>query len=301
MNYRDFINYVQKTVERKLAGESVTVELRKTIKTGDLEHDGLVLQREGGNPSPVLYMDQLYELYNNNNITPEEIAERITEAYHNSLNCPVPTAMEMEIWENVRDKVTFSVMNTRLNSKYLEDAVFDEYLDLALVYFVSIIDENNELYRSKVQESFLKEWGIDKSQLKELAMQNTKRIFGIRLQDIHEVILEAAGIRDSDAAGSIFENDNSQMYLLTNKSGLYGASNMFMEDVMECMAEHFENDLYIIPSSVHEVMIIPAAGMYTKDDINKMIRDVNMRVLKPEDILSDHVYVYSREQKRILI
>ena len=292
---------MQKLVADKLKERDVEVILKKTVKSGDIIQDGLMMQNKDSGQIPVVYLDELYEFYINNDLSVEEAADKVVEVYNSTSGPEVLDLDKYRNWENARDSITIRVMNTKLNRKYLEDAVYEIYLDLAIVYYITYITDDGEIYRCKVLEKLLDGWGIDAEVLKETAVENTKRMLGIRVQEIHEALINAAGIRDSETIDKITEYEGIPMFVLTNNYSVYGAANMFIDEVLKSIAEIFDTDIYIIPSSVHEVLIIPKNDMYTKDEINDMIKNVNLNVLAPEDILSDHVYVYSKECEMIII
>ena len=89
------------------------------------------------------------------------------------------------------------------------------------------------------------------------------------------------------------------MYVVSNKKNLFGASAILYSDYLEEWAEELECDLYVIPSSVHELLVMPAAHAYSGEEITEMIREINRTQVAREEILSDHVYIYRRNEGRI--
>jgi len=62
------------------------------------------------------------------------------------------------------------------------------------------------------------------------------------------------------------------------------------------IAEMFNTDIYILPSSIHEVIVVSSI-IKSAEDLALMVKDINRTELKPEEILSDHVYFYGKEEK----
>ena len=89
------------------------------------------------------------------------------------------------------------------------------------------------------------------------------------------------------------------MYVVSNKKNLFGASAILYSDYLEEWAEELECDLYVIPSSVHELLVMPVAHAYSGEEITEMIREINRTQVAREEILSDHVYIYRRNEGRI--
>ena len=87
----------------------------------------------------------------------------------------------------------------------------------------------------------------------------------------------------------------SGMYVASNSDKLNGSSVILYRDMLKNFAEsHDVEKLYILPSSLHEVIIIPDDANMEKDIqmLNEMVVSVNCTQVQPEEILSDHVYVY---------
>ena len=89
------------------------------------------------------------------------------------------------------------------------------------------------------------------------------------------------------------------MYVLTNSTGSLGAAALFYPDVKEKAAELMGSDYYILPSSVHEVILVPDNPSIDAKDLCKMVKEANRTVVEEKDILSDNVYHYSREDRRL--
>ncbi len=85
------------------------------------------------------------------------------------------------------------------------------------------------------------------------------------------------------------------MFILTNESRLNGATCMLYENVLDKFANEIKSDLYILPSSIHEVIILPKKEWYKKSDLESMINEVNTDNLSVDEILSDRVYMFERK------
>ena len=86
---------------------------------------------------------------------------------------------------------------------------------------------------------------------------------------------------------------------MTNRQEVNGASVLLYDDVLQTFALKKKTDFYILPSSVHEVLLIPADNQISMSTLSSMVRDVNSSQLAREEILSDHVYYYSLETDQI--
>ena len=89
------------------------------------------------------------------------------------------------------------------------------------------------------------------------------------------------------------------MYVLTNACKLHGSACILYEDLLVLISQKINNDFYIIPSSIHEVLLIPAENATSYDELSSMVREINSTQVSREEILSDHVYFYSRHTHKI--
>mgnify|MGYP000535630292 FL=1 len=92
-----------------------------------------------------------------------------------------------------------------------------------------------------------------------------------------------------------------QFYLVSNRRGKLGAICMCYPGVLESLSQRFEASLYVIPSSIHECMVIPDYDVFPEECLSDMVRDVNEKTVKPQEILSDHVYYYHRESGELTL
>ena len=95
--------------------------------------------------------------------------------------------------------------------------------------------------------------------------------------------------------------DAVEMYVLTNKQKMNGASCILYEHILNDFANQKNKDIYILPSSVHEVILVPVAEDIDRTELSRMVRDVNRNELEEGDVLSDRVYYYDRVRDEIQI
>ena len=85
-----------------------------------------------------------------------------------------------------------------------------------------------------------------------------------------------------------------KMYILTNQKGINGASCLLYPDVMNKLSEEFQSDFYVFPSSIHELILVPTHDNKSNNEYSNMVREINATQVAREEVLSDHVYYYSR-------
>lgn len=81
----------------------------------------------------------------------------------------------------------------------------------------------------------------------------------------------------------------------------YGACSILYPGMLEQLAERIGGDYYMIPSSVHEFLLVPREREQDREELKKMIAEVNRTELPPEEVLSDHLYLYCSREREVRI
>jgi len=303
MNYNDFILKVKKTIEERVKDDRVQVELQSIVKPNDMKYEAIIISKDSKICAPAVYLEDFYDMFLNGAAV-EEIADFILDFNEKCRSVPQMEYFDYYNWEDIKDTVTARVLNYAANEEYLKGAVYERYLDLAIVFYNTIINESRDVFSSKISVEQLENWGLSREYLQRTAMDNTKRLFGVYIQEVSEVFKDMLGregqMNDPEIMNALDDSERAPMYVVSNTARCHGSVVMFMNDVLEGIADNLEDDLYIIPSSIHEVMAIPVHARLKKDDVDDMIRDINLNLLEPQDILANHVYIYSREMKKII-
>ena len=135
------------------------------------------------------------------------------------------------------------------------------------------------------------------------AKENTQILLGHEIKSMSEVlcgIMEAEGTEESDEDYMLEMSDSVPMYVLTNKQKVNGAACMLYPDLIRQFSDRFGKNLFIIPSSVHELLLLPADHKDEASEIRCMIREINDTQVRVEEILSYSLYFYDRQKGEIL-
>ena len=97
------------------------------------------------------------------------------------------------------------------------------------------------------------------------------------------------------------EEPEPPMYVLSNSRMINGAAAMLYPDMLKDLSEKLDSNLYIIPSSVHEVIVFSDNLADDEKSLRDMIYTVNRTQMDPQDILSDSLYFYDRKEEKIFI
>ncbi|MDE6700802.1 MAG: hypothetical protein K2K10_07315, partial [Acetatifactor sp.] len=148
-------------------------------------------------------------------------------------------------------------------------------------------------------------WNCSTETLMQLAQDNTERLYPWEVHRMEDLLSEALPWEEQETSGlSSGEEDEAEgvpMRVLCNTQRIYGATCMIYPGVLHALAEEAGENLYILPSSVHEILLMPESEVDDTKYLQDMIREVNSTQVEPEEILSDNLYYYNRLEKRVEI
>ena len=282
--YSEYVEEVREAVERE-TGNRVTVQ--KVNKNNGLVLDGLTILAEGVNVSPTIYLNGFFEEYLSDGAV--AVAKRILAIYEaNKPKESVDISFFMDI-EKVRPKIKMKLINYEKNKELLEHVPYVRFLDLAIVFMVVLKSNcDNDFASILIHNHHLNLWNMDAEDLYNLAMENTADDFEIiPMKSIIEAIM------DEEAAGVVMDNAGIEMSILTNHSRLHGAVGIIHKEILnQYMKEKQAEKVLILPSSIHETILITCDTLPDMEYMKDMVKEVNATQVQPEEVLSDNVYVY---------
>lgn len=283
LDYDSFANILRDKISERM-GHGYNVNIHKVIKNNSLELDSLVVLKEGRNFAPNIYLNAYYESYMAGTSL-DEILNRLCMIYK---HCAIPAVQEDFEYslEAMKPYILFRLVNLKRNTKLLDKIPHIEFLDLAITFYCLVRNEDNCIGTIRISNDHLKKWNITLENLYQLAFDNTKRLFPPVLKTMEE-------------AGLPSQNETFPMYVLTNEMGIDGASCILYKDIIRKFALKVESDIYILPSSIHEILLIPVKEAPAKEYLRSMIKEINSSSLPVDEVLSDEVYTYFLEKDEI--
>lgn len=260
--------------------------------------DGLTILESGFNIAPTIYIHEYYQQLKKG--TPfSEIYKKIIDDYYRYRPTDNIDPCLFQDFQNIRHQIVFKLIHFERNRDLLKETPHIPFLDLAIVFYCLVASGPSGTATILIQNSHLKLWNTDTNTLYLLAKQNTPFLLSPYFEKMSRLLSDMLPSL-SEKEQQLFEDTLFPMYVLTNESRFLGASCILYEELLLDLSRKMNSDFYIIPSSIHEVLLIPATMDMDTTDFNQMIQDVNQTQLDQEEILSDHVYYYSREKNLIL-
>lgn len=190
-------------------------------------------------------------------------------------------------FEFVKGKIIPCLINTDLNCERLKDLVSRKFLDLSIVYRIVFVCNDFGITSTLIHKDMFSAWGISEEELYDLAFKNMKGDFSPTFTPIAEIL----------------NVPHNFMSVLTNKAFVYGAIWMTNMDVLDDISRKLDDNLYILPSSTNEVLIVGESCIdpdYSLNSIKETIVEINGKLVRKVDILSDHPYLYDRTEKKVI-
>ena len=304
MDMETFAGEICAAVEKEL-GIGFRAEVREVRKNNGVLLHGLLVLSEGQEVVPTIYLERFLEAYEAGAAF-EEVVRRVLSAYEEANTKGCIDMGFFRSFKDVRDRICYRLIGRKGNEGLLEGIPYVGFLNLAICFYYSYHGEMLGDGTILIHNSHMEMWGSNMMELLALSKRNTPRIrpwecWG--LQEIVKEMIEAEGMgNDTAVPEGILEAvcGDVPMMILTNTIRIHGAACMLYPGVLEKMAQRIGKDFFILPSSIHEVILLPDTGKESSEALKEMIRNVNSTKVAPEEVLSDTLYRYDSSQGRVV-
>lgn len=287
--FQTFLEKISKGIS-EYYGEAYQVEISRVRKNNGVIQYGITISCAASNISPTIYMEAMYREYRDGQPLSEIMKKviQIYEAY--KIEGQVDMGFFLD-FAQVKEKIVYKLIGYENNRELLYEVPHIRFLDIALVCYLGILHDTLGSAAIAVKQDMCRMWKVEKEELFELAKRNTQRILMPCISDIRRVL----GMPELPPA----ETEEAYMYVLTNNRKLFGAACILYPHVLQQFAQRTERNFYILPSSVHEVLLVPERPGFSGKAFEKIVQEMNRTQVSPEEVLSDSVYYYDREKKKL--
>lgn len=313
MNFTSFTQSILKDLQKKL-GDNYSVFSHHVKKNNGIELTGIVAKRKGCNTSPTFYIDDLYKT----GITQEETKKVADMLYDHFQAVEFEDDLDLSQFiefDKAKEKLAFKLIHAEKNKELLKLVPHKLFHNLAIVFYYTV--QEAPFYGKGailVHNSHMKQWEVSLDTLYETASKNTPLLFPSIIENMQEVMrgIFMDGLEDDilcaketeELLGEVWTQELTEnkmpMYVLTNKQKLHGAACMLYPGVLKAFAEKIQRDFYILPSSVHEVILVPADADTDKEALREIVTEINRTQVAEEEVLADSVYFYSKSMDKVL-
>ena len=288
MTYCQFIAAVKEEVECNVDG-NVKIDVHIALKNNDKERRGLVFQEEGINISPTIYLEEAYRDFRQGKEL-HKIVREILDVYESARFSKRWEVGNLREFDKMRKNVLCKLVNREKNREFLKDTPYIPFFDLAIVCYVLVELSERGIATMPVKSSQLKMWKIGEMELFQTARENVQKQFPAELRRMKDVMAEMLGMDAPDEEGD-------SMYVLSNETRNFGAVCIAYDHILDLIGSALKESYYIIPSSVHEMIIVPESKAPRREEIEEMVTEINETQVEEEEVLSNRVYFYNIQKK----
>ena len=292
---------------QKKMGNGYEIDLDWFWENNGRKNGKVTIRRAGTNICPAARLDRHFEMLEES--VSEMDLEKAAEEIIRECSRPIPmkesvTEMGLRItdYEFCKDRLLFKLVNTDWNQELLKENSHVPFLDLSVLFYLMVGEEEGMSATLLVSENLRKIWGVTAEELYLQALQNTPEkmppvFVEMNAWTFTRMMLEPESLPEMPEATKMERNT---LYCLTNRSGKYGAAAIQYPGVLKECAEKCGMDMVVFPSSVHEILLMPLGEGDSLDDFTEWVREINQSKLEEDEVLSDHVYRYDYKTGRLL-
>lgn len=294
MDFKEFVNKLEQDLKDAMADISpgATVDVRSVEKLQDGSYTGITISPAGGNVGMNLNANQLFDQMQDGQSYEGVLAVAVSTAERGLHDMPAVDVSELMNYEAAKKYLCFDVVGSDRNADMLEKVPHTDKENISMVYRLQLDSTENGAATVLITNAMMEQFGVTKEQLHADAMENAQEIRPADFRTMAAVMAEMMGMPEKMMADMA-----PPMYVATNQDKVHGAAVMFYTDFMDQAAKELGGDIFILPSSVHEVLILPDDGNMDAQELKEMVTSINASEVSPEDRLTDSVYHYDAQER----
>ncbi len=294
-----FCRLLEAEIKKRL-GDDRKIDFGKSNKNNGIKLPYVMIGKEKySNNAPMIYLEPYMEMYfSGTNMS--AVADMLVKDYlQHSRSKNIDTSVFSD-WESAKSSIFLKLINYEKNMELLADVPYVRFLDLAYIfYFVWEGQEFTVPATTVIYNRHMEAWGQTASSLYEISMKNTYKEENTSVVSMRDLIQEFT--REGLMENPEEEDEQVPMIVVSNAKRVFGASMMGNIRLLKTLADFKKKDLYILPSSLHEIIVLPAEAENPAEEFRAMVQCVNQKQVSPEEFLSDEVYYFNREKQEVTI
>lgn len=309
INQTDKLEAEDWSAEENVQEDKYDAELHKVIKNNGIVLDGITLRKKGQCISPNIYLNSYFDSYQMGKPM-AVIMEEIILRYQKLMEENDIEIADVFDFKAVKNDIVLRLVNYERNREMLKCCPHKKFLDLAITFRYIANRDQLGIASSLISNEEFAEWDIDIEDLYQIALFNTMREFPWHMDSLAKVIVDcirrrmpAETAQELEEELTVLERTENgvNMFVLSNDSGINGAVSILYDSVIKNFAKVQECNVFILPSSVHEVMLVPETAETGPEFLEGLVQDANQSAVGLIDLLSDHIYYYDKEKDQIYI
>lgn len=302
MTYEEFKEVVKETFVDYMpeSYRNMCIDIRPVVKVNEIL-DGFSFLGEEQFIVPTMYINPMYEEYKKT-----EDLQRVLQQAAKEMESTIKYALSLEEldFKAAKNNIVLQLVNTEQNKEMLMKIPHREFQDLSIIYrWIVKIDEDG-IQSSIISNSLAEDLGLTEEQMYKLALDNTRRILPPTIRSMKDVLykfLEGDGM-SAEEIDMMFDQDlpEKSMWVIGNDREVHGAASMLYEEYLHELSIQVGTDLYILPSSIHEVIAV-SVRMDDPYELAKVVNTINMGQVALSERLSNQVYHYDKDLRKLTL
>ncbi len=290
----DFIDFTKMMVckVQLYMGSDYEVTERSVTKNNSVTLTGIMAKHKDAKAYPTIYVDDIYD----SSLEEKDVdylAMKMAQSLANSKIDEEECLQDFTGFETAGKSIFLKVINAEKNKELLQDVPYRRFHNLAIVYYYSVNEKTSSgIATVLVNNEFIKKWEVDENTLYETAMDNIKAKCPPSISSMYET-LEKLG-------ANTVPDKKAPMYVICNEKQLFGARAIIDLEFLHQVSENIGCGFYILPSSIHELIIIPETIDTCAKDLVAMVTEINLTEVSAEEMLADSVYFYNQNEHKVL-
>lgn len=302
-----FIEEIVKVL-KEMVGDAYEIKVRRQVRLNDIVLYALNFIKGNQRYAKNIYVEPYYRVHNMG-FSIEEMARKVLDELHDDKEyvslLEEFSVMDWSNFDNIKDKLIVRIASQKYNQEFLQDKCYIPIMDLVKIFYVLVERDDIGITSIAIPKKSLDMWDVTLEQMEAIAEENMKRLFPAVITPLGDVMKEQYSLLSDECMEQIqsIEDFNVGMFILSNDSGINGASLMLDKDVLRGFAdEHGVNEVILIPSSLHECMLVPkgVSATLTEKSCLEMLHDANLEAVERRDLLSNNIYLYNRKSNIII-
>lgn len=229
-------------------------------------------------------------------------AQAVLEENYRNMEVENQNAQEEKFmeWETAKDKICMRVIGPKQRNDLKQTAFLIRFLNLSIMIYAQEDGCNDKIL--VITKEDVRMWGILEEEIIHRAFNNTKKNSRFVLRNLVGYLCDMLPYISESERNQIETAEKNPVYVLSTMNGSYGASSILFTDIFQKVCEDFDCNLFILPSSVHELILVPdRAAQWSSEELLEIVKDVNRTVTEDKSLLADNVYYYDRKVGKVKI
>lgn len=299
MDKVEFANKIAKKISEQNE-DLITEVYPEVVKNNGTKLTGLTVRRKGVNISPTIYIDTMFNMGLSVDEAISEVMKTYNDSKDNMGNFDLNAIIDFNIAKN---NIIAKVVNKDRNKYIMDSCPYALFGDMIITFAIQVLQDEQNIASARITNKLMNDWNIDLSDLLSYAYQNTKKMYKMKITKMQDLLYELLQRTNANIDKKMLENTSPDfiMYVVTSENKLNGSYYITDRESLIEVAKYIQSDeFYILPSSIHEFIVIPYDK--TVDDADKflaMVKEVNSTELSLDEILADNVYIFNAKSEEL--